>query len=104
MKGYLPVVLPLAAVIAIAAAGCRESRANHKLVSTDGKHSVLLYPDETTYQKVSHQPADADRNAQPVDDQTPVVIISTDDSGAVVQIIEGPMTGKSGFVTKGNLD
>jgi len=39
-------------------------------------------------------------NAPQVDDQTPVVIISADDNGAVVQIMDGPMKGQNGFVPK----
>jgi hypothetical protein len=104
MKRYLPAVLTSAGVIAIALAGCQESTANHKLISAAGKHSVLMYPNEATYQKASHQPAETDANAQAVDDQTPVVIISSDDNGAVVEIIDGPMKGKNGFVTKDNVD
>jgi len=33
-----------------------------------------------------------------------VVIISTDDNGAVVQIIDGPMKGQNGFVPKDNVN
>jgi len=65
---------------------------------------VALYPDEATYEKTSHQPAGSGANAPQVDDQTPVVIISTDDNGAVVQIIDGPMKGQNGFVPKDNVD
>ena len=104
MKRYLIVVPALAASLALSAMGCKESAANHKLVGTDGKHSVALYPDEATYEKTSHQPAGSGANAPQVDDQTPVVIISTDDNGAVVQIIDGPMKGQNGFVPKDNVD
>jgi hypothetical protein len=104
MQSNLIVVSMLAGGIALSVMGCKESSANHKLVGTDGKHSVAVYPDEATYQTASRQPAGASANAQQVEDQTPVVIISTDDNGAVVQIIDGPMKGQNGFVSKDNVD
>ena len=60
-----------------------------------------LYHDEATYQKASHA---SGTNADQVEDQTPVVIISSDDSGAVVEIVDGPMKGKNGFVARDNVD
>jgi transcription antitermination factor NusG len=39
-----------------------------------------------------------------IDDQTPVKVVSTDDNGTVVEIVEGPMKGQTGFVAKQNLD
>jgi hypothetical protein len=104
MKRSLIVIAALAGALAFSAMGCKESASNHKLVGTDGQHSVPLYPDEATYQKVSHEPAPAGANAPQVDDQTPVVIISADDNGAVVQIMDGPMKGQNGFVPKNNVD
>jgi len=76
--------------------------ANHKLVAAGDKHSVPLYADEATYQKASHQPEGV--RAEQVADQTPVVIISSDDSGAIVEIVDGPMKGQNGFVSKDNVD
>jgi transcription antitermination factor NusG len=98
------VVLTLVGAIALPLTACQRSATSHKLVGADGKHSVPLYADEATYKKVSQQPAAADAKTQQVDDQTPVVIISTDDDGAVVQIIDGPLKGQNGFVTKNNVD
>ena len=100
MKRYLIVIPALAGALAFSAMGCKESASDHKLVGTNGQHSVPLYPDEATYQKVSHEPALSGANAPQVDDQTPVVIISADDNGAVVQIMDGPMKGQNGFVPK----
>ena len=104
MKTNFIVVSVLAGAIALAATACKESAANHKLVGTDGKHSVAVYPDEATYRTASQQPAGTGANAQQVDDQTPIVIISTDDNGTVVQIMDGPMKGQNGFVPKDNVD
>jgi hypothetical protein len=105
MTRHSTFVFALTGAIAIAAIGCQRSAANHKLVAKGATHSVPLYADEATYQKASQQPA-AGVGAQPqqVDDQTPVVIISSDDSGAVVEIVDGPMKGQNGFVPKDNVD
>ena len=43
-------------------------------------------------------------SAKQIDDQTPVQVLSTDDNGAQVQIIDGPLKGLSGFVTKQNVN
>jgi hypothetical protein len=43
-------------------------------------------------------------SAREIDDQTPVKVVSSDDNGAIIEIIEGPMKGQSGFVAKQNLD
>ena len=104
MTRHLTLVSTLAGVIAIAAIGCQRSATNHKLVATGPKHSVPLYADEATYQKASHQQAGVGAETPQVDDQTPVVIISSDDSGAVVEIVDGPMKGQNGFVAKDNVD
>ena len=104
MTRHLRLVFTLAGAIAIAAIGCQRSAANHKLVAAGDKHSVPLYADEAAYQKASHQPAGAGTETQQVEDQTPVVIISSDDSGAVVEIVDGPMKGQNGFVSKDNVD
>jgi hypothetical protein len=94
----------LAGLIAIAAIGCQRSSANHKLVAVGDKHSVPVYPDEATYRKASNQPGGTGVVTQQADDQTPVVIISSDDNGAVVEIVDGPLKGHDGFVAKDNVD
>jgi hypothetical protein len=87
----------------------------HKLVVTGNQHSVPLYPDERTYVKVSHLSqqggvsgmvgdAQKDLSAKKIDDQTPVIVISSDDNGTEVQITEGRMKGQAGFVANQNVD
>ena len=96
-------------------ASCQKPLLTHKLVVTGHQHSVPLYSDEKTYLDVSHEKQQGgvegmagdlrDKfSARQIDDQTPVVVISSDDNGAVIQITEGPMKGQSGFVAKQNLD
>ena len=94
---------------------CQKPVVTHKLVVTGNQHSVPLYPDEQTYLEVSHEKQQGGvegmagniRNkftARQIDDQTSVKVISSDENGAVIQIIDGPMKGQSGYVAKQNLD
>jgi hypothetical protein len=96
-------------------AACQKSVLTHKLVVTGNQHSVPLYSDEQTFLDVSHEKQQGGvegmagdvRNkfsAREIDDQTAVKVVSSDDNGAVIEIIEGPMKGQSGFVAKQNLD
>lgn len=97
-------------------AGCnRSSLLPHKLVATGGEHAVPLYPDEATYLKVAHTAqeggvtgmvGDAQKHlsAKEIDDQTRVEIISSDPNGCVVQVVQGPMKGATGFAPRQNVD
>jgi CheY-specific phosphatase CheX len=89
-------------------AACQKSVLTHKLVVTGNQHSVPLYSDEQTFLDVSHEKQQGGvegmagdvRNkfsAREIDDQTAVKVVSSDDNGAVIEIIEGPMKGQSGF-------
>src|SRR5579872_6771782 len=92
-------------------AACQKPVVTHKLVVTGNQHSVPLYPDEQTYLSVSHEKQQGGvegmagnlRNkftARQIDDQTSVKVISSDENGAMIQIIDGPMKGQSGYVAK----
>jgi transcription antitermination factor NusG len=103
-------------VFAIAAAGCNNNPiAAHKLVTTGGQHTVPLYPDEATFLKISHNAqqggvtgmvgnAQQDLTAKKIEDQTRVKVISSDNVGSEVEIVEGPMKGTAGFVANQNVD
>ena len=102
-------------VIMALIAACQKPVLTHRLVVTGNQHTVPLYPDEQTYLKVSHEKQQGGLQgmagdirstftAREIDDQTPVDVVSSDDNGAVVQIVQGPMKGQSGFVAKQNLD
>jgi len=95
-------------------AACQKPVLTHKLVVTGNQHSVPLYTDEQTYLDVSHEKQQggvegmagdvrSKFSARQIDDQTSVKIISSDDNGAVIQIVDGPMKGQTGFVSKQNL-
>jgi hypothetical protein len=87
----------------------------HKLVATGNQHAVPLYPDEVSYLHTSHEKqsggvvgvvGDVKENleAKQIDDQTPVQIVTSDENGAVITVIDGPMRGATGFVAKQNVD
>ena len=114
---YVGTSLALLFVVMLVAAGCRQnsSLVHHKLVVTTNQHSVPMYSDEQTFLKVSRMKqqggieglagsVNKDLQARTIDDQTPVTVLSSDDNGALVEIIEGPMKGQTGFVARQNLD
>jgi hypothetical protein len=118
MKIFEKFILTTVVLIGIGVVGCNSSGTPvlaHKLVATSGQTSIALYPDEHTLIEVSHRAQQGgvtgmvgsvqkNFSAKQIDDQTPVQVLSTDDNGAQVQIIDGPLKGQSGFVTKQNVN
>ena len=99
-----------ALTMAIVAAGC-----SHRVVASAGEHTVKVFPDQATYDKVAKMKAEggamgmlggigANLAAKEVDDQTPVRIITSNDEGNVVEVTDGPFKGVKGFVPKQNVD
>lgn len=104
------VLLGLVVLAAMAVAGC-----SHKLVATGSDHTVKIYPDEATFEKVKQMKAAGGPSAmlgglgesfmtKDLDNHTPVRVISSDAEGAQVEVIDGPQKGVQGFVAKENLD
>jgi hypothetical protein len=118
MKIFELFVPPIVGLIVIAIAGCNSPGTpilTHKLVATAGQTSIPLYPDEHTLIEVSHRSQQGgvtgmvgsvqkNFSAKQMDDQTPVQVLSTDENGAQVQVIDGPLKGQTGFVTKQNVN
>jgi hypothetical protein len=97
----------LAAAMLIAGCG-------HRLVAGPGEHTVRLYRDEATYEKIKDLKKQGGPMAmlgqmgegfvtKELDNHTPVRVISQDSEGAVVEVTDGPDKGAQGFVAKGNL-
>lgn len=110
MKAWKTLAAGGAIAMTLMLAGC-----GHKLVALQGEKSVPMYPDEQTYTKISSLKQQGGVQgmlgsvgqglaAKQIDDQTPVKVISTDENGAQVEIIDGPMKGQSGFVSKQNVE
>jgi transcription antitermination factor NusG len=100
------------AVLAVAflVAGC-----SHRLVASPGEHTVKIFPDQATYDKVAKLKSEggamgmlggigANLAAKEVDDQTPVRVVSTNDEGSEVEVTDGPFKGLKGFVPKQNVE
>jgi len=115
---YLHMIFMLGTLFSMAIIACRQPigpAISHKLVVIGNQHAVPMYPDEQTYLHTSREKqeggvvgivGDVKQNltAKQIDDQTPVQIVTADDFGAVVTVIDGPMKGASGFVPKPNVD
>lgn len=96
---------------ALLLAGC-----GHKLIATGGEGTVSVYPDKNTFDKLQSvkQQGGAiggmiggmgeNLVSKKVDDKTPVKILSSDDKGAEVEVLDGPNKGIQGYVGKGNVD
>lgn len=94
---------------ALALAGC-----GHKLVAAGDNHTVKVYPDEATFEKVKGFKRQGGPMgmlgglgenfiAREVDNETPVRIISSDSEGAMIEVTDGPNKGLQGFVAKDNV-
>ena len=99
-----------AAVAALLAAGC-----SHRVVASPGEHTVRVYPDQATYDKVSKMRSQsgplgmlggigANLATKEVDDQTPVRIVTSNDEGSEIEVTDGPFKGVMGFVPKQNIN
>jgi hypothetical protein len=118
MNNVRTLMISLMAAAALGLVACQQGQPNitsHKLTVTGNHHSVPLYPDEQTYLHVSRQKQEGGVEgvvgqvnktftAKEIDDQTTVNVVSADDNGAVIEIVDGPMKGQTGFVAKQNLD
>ncbi|HTY57145.1 MAG TPA: hypothetical protein VMB26_18195 [Candidatus Binataceae bacterium] len=102
-------MLALVALVVIVAAGCQ-----HRVVAVGSDHTVKLYPDEATYEKVKGMKKEGGPMAmlggmgesfvvKELDNNTPIRIISTDSEGAQVEVTDGPNKGAQGFVAAANV-
>src|SRR5271170_7074420 len=115
---YLQMIIALGTLLSLIVIGCQtpiQPVVTHKLVAIGNQHSVPVYPDEQSYLHTSHEKqsggvegvvGDVKENieAKQIDDQTPVQIVTSDDNGAEITVIDGPMKGATGFVARQNVD
>jgi hypothetical protein len=97
-----------ALALAMSAAAC-----SHRLVANPGEHTVKLFRDEATYEKIKDLKKQGGPMAmlgglgegfvtKELDNNTPVRVISQDSEGAQVEVTDGPEKGTQGFVAKDN--
>jgi transcription antitermination factor NusG len=109
-RGARLAALCVALAAALTLAGCA-----HKLVASAGQHTVKVYPDQATYDKLTQLKSEGgpmgmlggigqSLAARQVDDQTPVRIISNNDQGSEIEVTDGPFKGLKGFVPKQNVN
>jgi hypothetical protein len=100
----------VAIIGAIAFSGCR-----HHVVASAGEHTVKVFPDQATYDKVASMKSQggaigmlggigANLASKEVDDLTPVRIVTSNDEGSVIEVTDGPFKGVKGFVPKQNVN
>jgi hypothetical protein len=98
----------LAATLTLAGCG-------HKLVAHGGDTTVAVYPDKDSFEKLKHMQSQggpegmigglgASIVAKKVDDGTPVKVISSDDDGYRIEVLDGASKGMSGYVSKDSVD
>ncbi len=97
-------------LLALGLAGC-----GHKVVAHNGETTVNLYPSKDQFDKVESMKSQGgpvamlgglgeSMLAKKIDNDTPVKIISSDDKGASVEVLDGRDKGLKGYVAKDNLD
>ena len=87
----------------------------HRLVAHNGENTIAVYLDENTFLKLSKLKNQGGPlggalaglsegyTSKQVDNNTPVKIISKDDNGAQVEILDGAYKGMHGFVPADNI-
>jgi hypothetical protein len=97
-------------VATLALAGC-----GHKLVAHGGDTTVAVYPDRESFEKLKHLQSQggpagmigglgASLVAKKVDNGTPIKVLSSDDDGYQIEIMDGASKGMSGYVSKDSVD
>ncbi len=105
----------LAALCALLAAALMLAGCGHKLVANAGEHTVKVYPDQATFDKLAKLKSEggamgmlggigANLAAKEVDDRTPVRVVSSNEEGSEVEVTDGPYKGLKGFVPRQNVD
>jgi hypothetical protein len=100
----------LGMILALGLAGC-----GHKLVAHNGETTVNVYATREQFDKVESMKSQGgpvamlgglgeSMLARKIDNDTPVKIISSDEKGASIEVLDGRDKGLKGYVAKDNLD
>jgi hypothetical protein len=102
------VVLPLLLMPLLAGCG-------HKLIAHSGDTTISVYGNKEQFDKVQAMKSQGgpaglfggigeSMLAKKVDNETPVKVISSDEEGAQIEVLDGRDKGLQGYVAKDNLD
>jgi hypothetical protein len=91
-------------------AGC-----THKLVAHNGDTTVDVYSNKDQFDKVKSMKSEGGAAgifggigesmlAKKIPSATPVKILSSDEEGSMIEVMDGPEKGLQGYVAKDNLD
>jgi hypothetical protein len=100
----------LAVTLLTLLAGC-----GHKLIAHNGNTTVDVYGNKEQFDKVQAMKSQGgpagllggfgeNMLAKKIDNDTPVKVISTDEEGAQIEVLDGPAKGIQGYVARDNLD
>jgi hypothetical protein len=110
MKFLRPMMTAAIIAATLTLAGC-----GHKLVAHGGNTTVSVYPDKASFEKLKSLQSQgglagtfgglgASLVAKKVDDGTPVKVISSDDDGYQIEVLDGANKGMDGYVSKDSVD
>lgn len=105
---YIMSTVALAVLLGLAGCG-------HKLVAHGGDTTVAVFPDKDSFERLKHLQSQggpagmlgglgASLVTKKVDDGTPIKILSSDEDGYQVEILDGASKGMSGYVSKDSVD
>jgi ABC-type oligopeptide transport system substrate-binding subunit len=103
-------LIGVAMLAALALAGC-----GHKLVAHGGDTTVAVYPDKASFERLKNLQSQggpagmigglgASLVAKKVDNGTPIKVISSDEDGYQIEVLDGANKGISGYVSKDSVD
>ena len=97
-------------ILMVAIAGC-----GHKLVSHGGETTVPVFPDKASFDKLKQMQNEggpaavfgglgASLMSKKVDNGTPVKILTSDEEGSQIEVLDGTSKGVTGYVSKDSVD
>jgi len=106
---------PITIGAAILAATLTLAGCGHKLVAHGGDTTVSVFPDKASFEKLKSLQSQggpvgmigglgASIVARKVDNGTPIKVISSDDDGYQIEVLDGASKGMSGYVSKDSVD
>jgi hypothetical protein len=97
-------------IVALTLAGC-----GHKLVAHGGDTTVPVFPDKGSFERLKNLQSQggpagmigglgASLVAKKVDNGTPVKVVTSDDDGYQIEVLDGASKGLEGYVSKDSVN